>query len=475
MFGHTLLRFDRPGQTEETRLLSYAVNYGAETGTDNGLLFAVLGLTGGYPGTYSVEPYYELVKRYSDIENRDIFEYQLDFTKEEVSRMVAHLWEMRGHYSDYYFFDENCSYQLLFLLDVARPRLELADEFAVHVIPVDSVRAVLERKGLFRQAQFRPSGQTRISHGLASLPPAERRQVQRLAAGEEVEMEALPPGRQAVALELAEAFVNHQLETGDLERDEAAARAWSLLAARSRIDAKADRPPVPVPETRPDQGHGSGRAAAGLGLRDGRFFQTFRLRPAYHDDLDPSGGYVPGAAIDFLDVELRHYQGGDVITLEELTGIGIRSMTPRNALIQPISWKLNAGLERMRVDGTAEEGALALVFEGGAGVSYGLGRRDIWSATLDFGASGGEDCEETCSVNVGPALSLLWPMTDRATFAAEARYQMRFGEKTDDRYQVRLGQSFGFTRNLAVKLETGVEDEGSGAQTELLSSLNWYF
>lgn len=479
MFGHTLLRFDRPDQSEDTRLLSYAVNYGAETGEDNGVLFAVLGLTGGYPGSYSVEPYYNLVKRYSDIENRDIYEYQLDFSEDEVADMVAHLWEMRGHWSEYYFFDENCSYQLLFLMDVARPSLDLAGEFALHVIPVDSVRAVLERKGLFRKAVFRPSGQTRIAEGLAGLTPAGRQLVQDLADGtatsDDLDAADLPEARRAAVLELAETFVTHQMATGDLERDEAAARALTLLRARSGIEAASDAAPIEAPVTRPDQGHRSARLGVGFGLRDGRPFESFRLRPAYHDDLDPAGGYVPGAAIDFLALDLRYYHGGDAPVLEAFNAVAIRSMTRRNALIRPISWHLNTGFERMRVKNTDEEGALVAVAEGGAGISAGLGARDILSATLDIGVSGGEDCDRTCSVNAGPAISLLWPMTDSATFLAQARYQLRFGERTRDRYEIRLGQSFGVTQNLALKLQAGLEDEGSGAEPELLTSIDWYF
>ena len=71
MFGHTFLRFDRAGQDEQTRLLSYAVNYGAVTGDDNGVLFAVYGLTGGYPGTYSVMPYHQLVRQYTELALHD--------------------------------------------------------------------------------------------------------------------------------------------------------------------------------------------------------------------------------------------------------------------------------------------------------------------------------------------------------------------------------------------------------------------
>ena len=64
----------RAGQDERTRLLAYAVNYGAVTGQDVGLMFAVHGLTGGYRGTYAVLPYHAMVRQYTDYENRDIWE-----------------------------------------------------------------------------------------------------------------------------------------------------------------------------------------------------------------------------------------------------------------------------------------------------------------------------------------------------------------------------------------------------------------
>jgi hypothetical protein len=479
MFGHTLLRLDRPNQTEETQLLSYAVNYGADTGTDNGLLFAVYGLTGFYHGTYSVEPYYQLVKRYRDIESRDIWEYQLDLTPAETGRLVEHLWELQGHYADYYFFDENCAYQLLFLLDVARPGLDLAGTFAIHVIPVDSVRAVLERGGLLKEVIFRPSARTSIEHRLAALADDERALVDDLAAGrigpEAAALDALPPARRAAVLELAGDFVGLQMRSGQIARDIAAKRSWEVLAARSRSDALADLPPVPRPATRPDQGHGSARLGLGLGRHDGRWFQALRFRPAYHDQTDPSGGYVPGAAIDFMDLELRHYEDGDALELEGLTGVGIRSLTPRNRLIQPLSWKLRFGLERFRVEGSGEEGALVGVIEGGAGPSWALGRRAILSTTLDAGITAGEDCEASCSFNAGPALALTFAQDDRATLALESRAQVRLGEKTRGRYEVKAGQSFGLGADLSLKLEGGIEDEGQGLQALWLASLNWYF
>jgi hypothetical protein len=129
----------------------------------------------------------------------------------------------------------------------------------------------------------------------------------------------------------------------------------------------------------------------------------------------------------------------------------------------------------LRVEDGDEIGSLVGEVAGGAGLSYGLGTQGIWSTTLDAGITGGEDCDDTCSVNIGPAMALLWPMSDRATLAASAGYRLRVGERVRDAYALRLGQSYGVTANLAIKLELALEDEGGGLQPELLSTLNWYF
>ena len=57
MFGHLLLRVDQKGQTKRTSILAYTINYAADVTTDNGILFAMLGLTGGFKGYFSTHPY----------------------------------------------------------------------------------------------------------------------------------------------------------------------------------------------------------------------------------------------------------------------------------------------------------------------------------------------------------------------------------------------------------------------------------
>ena len=101
-----------------------------------------------YRGFFSTIPYYLKVREYRDIENRDIWEYRLNFTEHRVRRLLMHAWELGNASFDYYFFKENCSYHLLALLDYADPTLHLADEFLFWTVPADTVRVIASKPGL---------------------------------------------------------------------------------------------------------------------------------------------------------------------------------------------------------------------------------------------------------------------------------------------------------------------------------------
>jgi hypothetical protein len=478
MFGHTLLRLDRADQDERTRLLAYAINYGAVMGEDVGIMFAVHGLTGGYRGTYSVLPYHAMVRQYTDYENRDIWEYQLNLSQAETLRLSEHLWELRDQYANYFFFDENCSYQLLFLLDVARPGMGLTDRFPLHAIPADTVRAVVAQDGMVERTVFRPSSRTLIEHRLGMLDSAERALVDDLADRrrpvDDPAIDALAPARRAAVLELAADFVTYRMRTGERTRDEAAPLALQLLAARSQITAEADLDPVPSPSTRPDQGHGSARVAAGVGARDGRFFQFLQARPAYHDLLDAENGYVRGAQIDFLDLALRHYEGDAGITLDRLTVVGIRSLSPRNRLIKPISWQLGGGLQRYRESAGDEKGTLVAALTGGAGPTFEIGGA-LLNVMAEARAVAGTDCPDACFLALGPAATLIWPITERWTAQLQGGSQVLLGDRVRGAYGAALGQNLALSPNLALRLDLLVENEGGGAQTEWATSLHLYF
>lgn len=477
MFGHTLLRIDMPDQDERTRLISYAINFAAVTDESNGLLFAIHGLTGGYPGQFSIMPYYEKVKEYNDLENRDIWEYQLDFSAAEIARLLRHVWELGPAWYEYYFFDENCSYHLLRLLDVARPGMRLAERFPYVAIPSDTVRAVLEQEGMLRKAVYRPAALTRLNHRLHHMSDTEQDISLGLALGEfdsdDVRLTALPAPRQALVLEAAQQYTVHQMQAGALPRDAAAPRALGLLRARAARPALDIAPEPPEPEARPDQGHASARLSLGIGSYDHATYQHLKLRPAYHDLLDPQPGYLEGSQINFADLELRHYPALDHWQVERLTLVDIASLSRRDRFIKPLSWTVSTGLERAPF--TTPDRHPGAYLRGGVGLTWRLG------ATLDSYLLGeaavhaGHTATGDTLLSVAPQLGIYW------TPASAWRSHLRLGTYRYSTGPVRsvgaalLEQRYTLHRDSALRLRLSGRRENGMTLHDASLALQWYF
>jgi hypothetical protein len=244
MYGHTLLRIDARDQNERTRLLAYSISYAAGTDETSGLIFAIRGLFGGYPGVFAITPYYLKVREYSDIENRDVWEYQLTLTPLEIDRLLMHTWELGPTHFDYYFFDENCAYHLLSLLEVARPGLELTDRFRWWAIPSDTVRAVAEQPGLVKRVVYRPATATIIRQRLTQMDVRQSVMAKDLAERKilpsDNRLHELPLTEQAKILELAYDYATYKSATGNATTT--TGEMHELLLARSRLECRRNSP-----------------------------------------------------------------------------------------------------------------------------------------------------------------------------------------------------------------------------------------
>ena len=350
-FGHTPLRLDNK---EETPLLSHALNYGAITGSDNGLAFIIKGVFGGYNGIFSVYPYYDTVNLYNNMENRDIWEYRLNLTPQQMKRLVDHIWELGHNSAQYYFFSENCSYMLLETLNAALPDQDLTEPFqrtffSDYTIPIDTVRVVLKQKGLLNKAIYRPSRQSRLQHAYRFLSPEEKRQLHKLLKAprnvDDVMNSSLSDKQKANVLVTAYEYLQYSFIASEISLDEMRRDSIKILNPLSTIKEKPDITEVPVPQIRPDQGHSSGAVGLFAGRKDNKNFIDFQIRPAYHTLTDESGGFLPFGAITYLDTTFRWYENEHELRLQKFSFLDILSLAPRNALFKPFSFKLNAGVE----------------------------------------------------------------------------------------------------------------------------------
>lgn len=405
MFGHTFLRLDPAERSRGTDLLAYVVNFAAEPTTTNQLLYAVLGSTGGFAGQFSTVPYYLKVKEYNDLESRDLWEYELDLNPAEVETLVAHMWEVGPHRFDYFYFDENCSYQLLSVLEVARPTLRLTARFPDVVLPADTVRAALANPGFVTNRRYRPSNHAVMIARRDLLTEAEAELAASLTDSDtdaSARLERLDLERQALTLDAAIAL--HRFRAGPSPDEGRKARGRALLIARGKLGLSTPTPTVtpPAPLERGHATHGLG-LGAGWDSHGARMVLT--LQPALHDLVAPQQGYAPNNEIRFLaaSVSLGERKGG--LQLEQLDLLRIQSLAPYDPWDPRASWRLHVGATRHRED-QCVRGCIYGTVGGGPGVAAAWGDQVIY-AYVDAEASAGGPFQDEWRVGLGPSLGLV--------------------------------------------------------------------
>jgi hypothetical protein len=336
-FGHTFLRIDN---NPNTPLLSYAINYAAQTTEDNGFLYAYQGLFGGYKGRYSIEPYYKKLQEYSDLEQRDVWEYSLDLTPKEIERLVLHIFEIRHFYADYFFLAENCSYNLLWLLEIAKPNINLVQQFNHKAIPIDTLRAVISEK-LVKKTTYRPSKRKKILHIAQSIknnPTALN-----FAKSDDYNISIIEPlskKEKIASLELATALLRIKLSERKITKKEYLPKFLKILKSRSKLGTlpkeKLEAPPSVL------EGHYSTKASFSY-TKENHF--KARAKVAYHDIYDNDQGYISGAYINFIDTAIEYKE--NKLSLEEINLLDIRSYAIQDAIFKPISWQISLGGKRI--------------------------------------------------------------------------------------------------------------------------------
>ena len=369
MFGHTLLRLDG-SDDPETVWPSWAVNFGAAvSGQENSILYVYRGLAGGYPGRFVIVPYATKIQEYSHMENRDMWEYTLDLEPEEIELLVMHLWELREVNFDYYFFDENCSFRLLELLDIIRPGTSLLDGFRLAEPPVNTVRALYEAD-LIEERVYRPSKAVELEADRLRLDKHAQRLSKRLMKDPTLaQSEAFLAYSESDRHLMARlAFRTLRFEYRKKERDaDVAQRSFALLRVMNAYQYDGDdQIAAPVP---PEMGHGTQMLSLGGGQLDNTDFGDIGYRFTYHDLIDRNTGFLRGAQIEGIDLRFRSTDS-EALKLQTADIVHIRSLSPRNRMIKPISWFVHGGLERAQA---GERKRLVRFVQGGPGLTWQAG------------------------------------------------------------------------------------------------------
>lgn len=356
-FGHTLMRFSKykdPKEGESFELLDHAVNYSANVTTNNALIYGLMGLSGGFKGEFAFMPYFYKVREYNDYESRDIWDYHLNLTDDELDTVVSHVWEMKQTWFAYWYLTENCSYHMLSLLDVANPKWRLAERNPYFVVPVDTIQTVKETPGLLKEVRFRPSKRRTVKYRLAQMTAKEKELFDTQAKDftKPIDLEALDNESKANVLDATMDFLDYKYSE-EILMNNSTPSTWKrkFLIARSKLGLKSEKIDMPFPtKEQPQIGHKSRRIAIGAGsagLNDD--FALVEYRFTLHDLLDNPTGHNKDAWMEMGNFKFRYHPeverrgNSSMFRFDEFSLFHVVSLSPLEQYFSTMTWTARVG------------------------------------------------------------------------------------------------------------------------------------
>lgn len=488
VFGHTLLRMNNRKSSSKHPLLDYGINYGAIRTTNNGLVYAVLGIFGGMPGRFLNIPYYLKVQEYGNIESRDLWEFDLNLSQKQIDRMMNHLWSV-GHISfPYYFFDGNCSYMLLALLESSDPEFRFTEHFKNWVIPADTIRVLREQPGLIRKIGMRQSIAAKLMKMREMMTEKQKGIFDKLFGDENDRSDSLKllgaSNNQEAALIIDAALeylkfakYKHIRKTKQDELPSAEIKLRdNLLAARNNISTPSNSEDFVSSEAvdqlkRPDLGNKTKR----LGILTGRdlrrtWFSELNLRLAFHDINADQTGYPSGSQIEMLTTRLRYYYQQRALNLDSIDVLDVMSLAPMNALFKEKSWSIKIAYDTIK-DKICDNCHQARINFGiGAAIGEDHSNTKIYGlAKLESGFS--TNFERHFRIGPSVELGALWRIMPKLSFHWNGSYFMPIFGQT-----MKYGQT-GVEGRYSTGEQTDVRLKATWfkATNELAGTMNWYF
>lgn len=464
-FGHTLMRFRKEKNAPKGKsyeLLDYAINYGADVTTQNPILYAIYGFTGGFDGVFTSMPYFYKVREYNDFESRDLWDYELNLTDDEIEKLVAHAFEMRQTHFDYYYLTENCSYHMLGLLDAANPNWRLTERNPYFVIPVDTIQTVVNTPGLLKKVSFRPSKLRIIKGRMEQLNEQEFLEFKKLISSHDPKKlsEATEAKSKAKILDTVIDFIDYKYAEDVLMTGKDAAK-WkrNFLIARSKIDHKTPPLNIPMPQSeQPHLGHGSRKASLGGGLDSHKSaFTLLEYRFALHDLIESPIGHNRNATMEMGNLKLRFYPnqkergGRKFFDIDDFSLFRVESLSPLERYFSTMSWKVNLGYRR--VFDNQCTGCTSPFFELGGGLSYQQRNFLIYSMIKSELEISSDFLAKGYRFGFGPDLNLLYRFTDKLSLALGGDYLKKYSKSNQWIYSYHGKLHWNYSPNKSLQVD----------------------
>ncbi len=348
VMGHTFFKFStqsRPSHLHQSLSYSASVNEPIKFFT-----YVYKGLFGGYQGHFLEAPFYEKLLEYDDIEQRDIWIYELKMKPQEIDLLVDFLWELKTNARfSYFFLRENCSFIPLAAIETILPTKNLTDGFGFYLAPYMSLKR-LNDSHLVNTSTYRQSSKKKYIESIDQLTRRES-----LAFYKTIKDQKYRNVSAAYDTALINFIAFKERHNPPLSV------AWNNLLGEVLLKTSQapiyTRPPRKPPKN-PVNAHGPRHLEVRLGnLGAQRVYSLLRFRPGIHGNMDSSAGFIPHSAFSFLETDLR-FVGPKSLELSRFQLFNFRNLEIYHLSDPGLSWKGNAEMRKadvLCIDCTVQE------------------------------------------------------------------------------------------------------------------------
>ncbi|BFT31806.1 hypothetical protein D210916BOD24_29820 [Alteromonas sp. D210916BOD_24] len=354
MYGHVFLKFNNETQSH---LLDNTYNYGARyPQNEHPIAYIVNGIFGGYEGYFANQKYHHQTLTYTENELRDLWEYTLALEPEQITLLLAHLWELEQVPMTYYFFKQNCAYQIAHLLSLVTGQSHLSSG-KTWVMPFDIINTIEKSTPqLIRGIRFHPSRQEALYAKYSQLSKDERAVLENALKH--------PPSTPSLLLTLNDQQAKRVIDTAFdyfayVEQKSSEHQAQMLANQKDVfVNARFMLPPgksdfallSPPP---PHEAQDTTLVQMGFKYNDNYGTEaTLRFRANYYDLLTLNSARIPFSELSTFDLTISVARDGDT----HLANLDLLKITNLNTAKTGLpndtgmAWKLSTGYRDMSLN-----------------------------------------------------------------------------------------------------------------------------
>jgi hypothetical protein len=352
-YGHILFKVDSGKNEFTSELLNNSLNFGAEVpDNENPVTYILKGLIGGYQAKYTSNHFYRYNINYSEVELRDLWQYELNLSPAKKNLLIAHAWELLSSGYTYYFTNRNCAYHVAKMLELVLEE-DLISPSEPFVLPITVFNRLSKGNGengsLIKSIKRTESRQNRFRRKYAQLNLNQQKIIENLIDKDEYasSYDKLNVSEKKQITDVMTDYYEFRLRQDD-SQTELKRRKHRVLLKRLKLSSGNNPKWQAIEPTMPHTGQDPSliRTSIQHNSMTGNSL-TIQTRPAYFDFLSTDAGHLPFSQLSMADLSLRfttnkvQIEKFDLLNIETLnisaTGL------PGDA---GLAWKFRAGNER---------------------------------------------------------------------------------------------------------------------------------